>query len=267
MWAFAGWRIPLYFLLLITPGKWLYALSKYIPITFPANPRRARFFSSKSDLSRVLELVRSEDLDVLVLNEVLREFHQSVLERELRTLGFISFAWGFLDYFPDAALGTLVASKFPADPFLATVREFAQLRRGSRTAALRFRDMSLSVIGCHLELAARELAKEQLEDLVALHDAEKRQGRAVVIAGDCNDSARNIARHETFAALGLSSVTKRATCPLGFPALLRWDLDHIFLPPGWRVLDTRYIGFGSDHLAVAADVVPPFPEPGRILEA
>jgi len=253
-WEFGGSLMGLYFFLWLLRGRFLDALSKRIRLSFPPSARRTRYFSSHNNIPRLLALVRAEDPDVLVLNEVLRQFHQEELTRGLSALGFVSFAWNFIDYFPDMAFGTLVASKLLAEPFPASIRELPQWKSGSRTAGLRFRNAPLSVIGCHLDLAARELLKGQLDDLAALHAKEKNAGRSVVIAGDCNETAKKILAHPGFCALGFKSVTTQATCPLSFPQILRWDLDHIFIPTTWQVRDVTYPSFGSDHLAVAAEV-------------
>jgi endonuclease/exonuclease/phosphatase family metal-dependent hydrolase len=82
---------------------------------------------------------------------------------------------------------------------------------------------------------------------------EQCSGREVVLAGDWNASASFIQRYPFFSKLGLVDAgNDTPTCPTFLPWLK--PLDHIFVPAQWSVKDFQAIPFGSDHLALLAEV-------------
>ncbi len=250
--AFAGWKVVLYFALRTKP---LYRFYRLISISFPADKKREKFFSSRSSLDPILRLIRVQNPDIVILNELMAQVHKEKLEKELRALGFVSIVWGLMQVYPDTAVGTVVASKIPAEAFSVTTRELLQLSgKGSPSAGLRLKDFPITIIGCHLTSGARQLSREQVDDVAMILKSEQKNGRSVIVAGDFNKTARNILAQKSFSTLGLASATQKPTCPLWLPPALRWDLDHIFIPSEWHIGKVDYIPFGSDHLAVAAEV-------------
>ncbi len=81
-------------------------------------------------------------------------------------------------------------------------------------------------------------------------EGEQRKGRHIIIAGDFNATNMQIQNVANFSSLGLKTVTTQTTNPTCLPKFFRTACDHIFLPSSWRIEETRFPSFGSDHLSV-----------------
>jgi endonuclease/exonuclease/phosphatase family metal-dependent hydrolase len=247
--AFHNWKSLPY---LLFRGNTFCGLIKY-----EASPRKKRveFFSRRSSLEKTIELIKSQQSDIVVLNEVLLQIHKEELEKSLRDLGFTHIEWGLSKHYEDLTIATVIASKLPCLGFMPEVEQLYRISGGAGVAGIRLREIPISFIGCHLTYGRSELSKKQIDDLAHSAELEIKSANSVLIAGDFNETAENISRVEPFNQLSLKSVTTRPTCPLNLPAFLRSDLDHVFVPKSWKVQNTQYIAFGSDHFAISTEVI------------
>ena len=117
---------------------------------------------------------------------------------------------------------------------------------------------AVSVFGVHLTYRSPALFKRQIKYIAEVASREQARGNDVVLAGDWNESTGTITANPEFGALSLvSSVSKEwLTCPTYLPRFLQKPLDHVFVPPSWRRIDSETIAFGSDHLVLAVKARP-----------
>ena len=219
------------------------------------SPGRVRYLARHVDLRATVELLERENADVLILNEVLPQFHRDILEPLFARLGYTSVAWGESIHYPDATVSTIVASKIAGVAVPIDLSWESHAGGGAGIAAIRLTDQPVTVVGLHLGIADKFpwLYKVEMQMLAQWVAQEKADGREVIIAGDWNASSASMARHRPFARLGLMNADKDTpTCPTFLP----WQkpLDHIFIPSGWTSSDLRAIPFGSDHLALSVEV-------------
>lgn len=245
--AFYGWRIIPFLLL---RGQSL-GVFNYTPFE---RKKREEFFAARSSLDSILMVIRVERPTILILNELIQSIHGEKILQELKKEGFVSFSWGLMPLPLDARVGTLVASKYPADSFTPHIRYLPLISGGGRGAGLRLRDYPITIMGCHLTVGKRTLSEGQIDDLALAAETERAQGREVILAGDFNETAIQISHIPRFRNLNLATITNQPTCPLGLPSVFRKDLDHVFIPRSWQISERRYLAFGSDHLAVVATV-------------
>ncbi len=220
-----------------------------------ANPGRVRYLERHSDLGRILSLIKKEDSDIVVLNEVILQLHKDELLRVLPSLGYVAFAWGPSGHHPDATVTSLIASRIPGDVVPMEFRTQLMFGGGGGTAALRLSEGNITVAGVHLSLPEKfpSIYEKQIEDVAKFARREKAEGRGVIAAGDWNASSSFIGKHGGFSGLGLVNADGDVpTCPTFFRKLK--PLDHIFIPEGWKSSQLRVADFGSDHLAVAVSV-------------
>ncbi|MES2134702.1 MAG: endonuclease/exonuclease/phosphatase family protein [Patescibacteria group bacterium] len=250
--GFHGWSV-LPFIIFGGRLGWLFRYSVY------ADSKRERWLGSKSTLTPTLDLIEKEQPDVVILNEVVYEIHKESLETALERLGFPHIAWGRSLHHPGATMSTVTASKLPclSDGFTPEILQLPQISGGAGISGVRLAHLPVTIVGFHLTLGLRKLFQRQLADLVKLAEAERAEGRTMLLAGDFNARAKIIGKQKAFAKLQMTSVTRQVTSPLGLPKQFQRDLDHIFIPTNWHIQETKYAAFGSDHSAVIATVTPP----------
>lgn len=246
---FCGWRI-----ILFSPTRNFFG--KFVDYSLRPRPGRLEYFKRTTSLKRTFELIRNRTPDLLVVNELIREAHEEEAMNELRQLGYKSFAWGEGAKVPDLRLATLIASRLEALPVAEDLHMPFRDRMGGGAGAvyLRLKEEPITFIGCHLTYGIPDLFVEQVRALVAFAKSEESAGRQVVMGGDFN--ARNVTVQKTagFSALSLKTVTDQRTCPTCVPSIFRTGIDHIFVPKDWQVISKGFHAFGSDHLAVSAEV-------------
>ncbi|MEA2701871.1 MAG: hypothetical protein QOE22_580 [Candidatus Parcubacteria bacterium] len=216
------------------------------------------FFSAHSTVRPVLALIAEEKPDIVVLTEILHQIHEEPLRKGLEELGFAHIGWGKSLQPPHLTATAVVASRLPCldDGFAPTMTQLQQISGGAGISGLRLEKQAVTIVGAHLTVGLRSLSERQVQDLIGIYKTEGSNGRICILAGDFNQRAKGLDRIPSFRALGLSTVTKQPTTLLG-PTFLRFDYDHVFLPPGWRASDTHYRSFGSDHLAVVSELISP----------
>ena len=218
------------------------------------SPKRVEYMRKHEHLEAVFDLLRDSDPDVVVLNEVLPEIHGAKLEEGLRKLGFISISVGRGAKYPDAYVSTLVASKAAAEPIACLMPQTPHPGCGGGIAGLRL--AGVSIIGAHLAMGGSALWRSQVDAIAKIAADEQTRSSAVIVTGDWNSVESPIFAQESFKKLGLISVDKEKTptCSTSLPSFLQWSVDHIFIPASWSIKDFKAIPFGSDHLALLAEV-------------
>jgi len=219
-------------------------------------PARFKYFEKHNSLKSITSLIEKESPDILVLNEVLKQFQQGELEATLKKLGYKSISFGFSRHYDDATVSSLVASKAKAVPVAIDFPQGSHPGGGGGIAALRFAESMLTVIGAHLCYANFTwLYGPEIEAISDFISKEIASGRKVVTAGDWNESSHTINAYPSFSKLNLKNAEADIkTCPTFFPKSKLKPLDHIFTPSDWQTLDAKTAPFGSDHLAVIAEV-------------
>jgi endonuclease/exonuclease/phosphatase (EEP) superfamily protein YafD len=219
---------------------------------------RPEWFLAHSSLSKVIDLITAELPDVIILNELLYQIHYETLNTALAELGYKDIVWGFSPHHPDAILSTVVASRIPVLSGGASLELpwGRQIGGGGGASYVSLADMPVTVVGCHLVIGKgmRVVFEKEIAVLKNFAEEERKSGRQVVIAGDFNATDGKIQDTMNFASLKLKTVTTQKTNPLCLPAFLRTECDHIFLPSNWQIPETRFLSFGSDHLAVVTEV-------------
>lgn len=246
--VFCRWKfIPF----IVLRGRTLWGLFNY---TMTYNNRQLSFLKRKSTLAHICALVETESPEVLIVNELIRELHKEEFETFLIKKGYATIGWGSAKHAPGATVSTVVASKLPGTSFSLDVHQVSEISGGGGFVGVRLQDTPVSILGGHFTNSRRTLSRQQIEDIAAVAKEEMQNGRTVVIAGDFNETGKRIRDVRAFEALGLTSCSHERTFPTMLPAALRRDLDHIFISDHLRVRNARTIAFGSDHLAVIAEV-------------
>lgn len=219
--------------------------------------RRVAYAKNHQHLEPIFNLVRSISPDVLTLNETLYEIYRDDIERELRANGFQTIAWGVSTHYPGTSISTLVATKESGDIIPCEMPQRPSMGGGAGMAGIRLRGKPLSVFGMHLTYRNPPMFAKQLAYIGSLAKKEQTQGREILLAGDFNESESAVRANPDFQTLGLVSADSREklTCPTFLPPFARKPLDHVFMPSSWKTKHAEAIAFGSDHLALVADVL------------
>jgi endonuclease/exonuclease/phosphatase family metal-dependent hydrolase len=219
----------------------------------PHSAKRIEYLKKHENLGATIRLIAETNPDILILNEIVPEIHKPQLDVALKEMGFVSLTYGLGGKYRDAHASTLVATKEQAVVIPATMPQLPYPGCGGGIAALRLKN-GVSVIGAHMAFRGNYLWHEQLESIASLIRNEQAFGNKVVFGGDCNETEKPIT--PVFSELGLvsSDKNKTATCPTSLPSIFQKSLDHIYVSNVWTIQNFRTISFGSDHLAVYADV-------------
>lgn len=215
------------------------------------NPRRVHYLRRNCDLGNTLRMLRRENADIVMLNEVIPQIYKPKLEAELSALGYRSIYWGRSSHYPDTTVTSLVATKAAAEAVPSLLPQAEHPGGGGGMAMLRSK--SFTAIAVHMTVGAKfpRLYARQIDVIAEAVRKEQAAGRKVIVGGDWNESAAAIRKYPAFAELDLVNVEGDVgTCPTFLPWLK--PLDHIFVSGGWKALDVQTVEFGSDHLALAA---------------
>ncbi len=219
--------------------------------------RRMRFLKKRDNLDATLRMIENVDPDMLVLAEVVYELHAKRLSAFLHERGYKSVAHGLGNHHEDAHVSVWVAAKEAGETFACDMPMPPYPGHGAGIAGIRLSN-GVSLIGVHLALGVPPVWNKQVTAVADLVASEEAQGRSVVVAGDWNHSSFAVGKNPTFAKLSLKTVDPKETrtCPTPFPDWLRMPLDHIFIPTSWTARRVGTEHFGSDHLALLAEVDP-----------
>lgn len=223
----------------------------------PRKAGRTEGLQARDNLAATIALVQSCDPDIAILNEVVFETQGERLRAALKEMGFRTIAWGFAAHHEDARVSTWVAAKEAGAQFACEMPQSPYPGHGAGIAGMRL-EGGISAIGVHLANGVA-LWYEQLVAVGRIVAEEKARGNHIVVAGDWNHNERAIFRHSQLGELGLVSADweKHGTCPTYLP--FRLSLDHIFISDSWKLVRAETMAFGSDHLALCAEVVPQRP--------
>ena len=220
----------------------------------PYSQKRINYLRKHENLDSTFNMIRKNNPDILILNEVVPEIHESRFDKELKDMGFTTITYGLGGKYPDAHVSTLVATKEKAIILQTDMPQPPYPGCGGGIAGLRL-ESGVSIVGVHMALKGK-VWREQLNAITALLQTEKIAGNQVIFAGDCNEKEEPIISGSNFSILGLVSadMQKTSTCPTSLPRIFQRSLDHIFIPSEWKIDDFRTIAFGSDHLALLVSV-------------
>lgn len=205
------------------------------------------------DLRRTAEVIAAEQPDILVLNEVSRDWlvtassdHLIWLSRELE----MPFVWGPAS--GDDLWGNAIFSKVPLDQ--SDTRKFAStqnLKRSVAGIAVTVNDASFWVFGTHLDdpRGAGEARMEQVQELISFQE-----GRSPgIIMGDFNAEPEDDVLQELLALGFTDPVT--AALPGATTSQDERRIDYILVSEGIEVLDVWIPDVdASDHKPVVARI-------------
>jgi len=211
------------------------------------------YIRRKTDLSPTIALIRKLSPDILVLNEVLHDTHKDEIERALRGQGFSTIAWGLGGHYPSMRISTVIATKAAGEIIPCDMPQQPSMGGGAGCAQIQLPD-GIAIIGVHLGNGIPKLIKRQVHALATTTASALSHGHRAILAGDFNVSASYMQTFEEFKALSLVAADgdRLLTCPTFLP--FRKPLDHIFVPTSMEVTSIESLTFGSDHLAVCAEV-------------
>jgi endonuclease/exonuclease/phosphatase family metal-dependent hydrolase len=217
--------------------------------------RRISFIEKRRNLEPVLKLIAEINPDLLVLNEAIYELYKGTIETALRDQGFQSISWGAGNHYLGTHFSTVVATKKHGAPIACNLPQRRVLGGGAGTSGIRLEKEKLSIFGLHLSLGVPALWNRQVDTVVLAAEEERARGQEVILAGDWNESEPLITEHPGFKKLKLISADsmRTLTCPTFFHPAMK-DLDHIFMPEAWQRKSINTFSFGSDHLALLAEV-------------
>ena len=213
---------------------------------------RLRYLRRYSSLRNVLSLLVGQEPDVVVINELVLQLHKDELEAKLPSLGYMSWAWGPVEYYSDATIASLVACRQSAMPVEIPFPKSTYVGSGAGIAGLRLVDNNITLVAIHMSYLNNVPweYESQIKALAAFVTDEQSHNRCVVIAGDWNAPSRVIQGYPDFKKLNLINAEHDVlTCPTFLPKLRPYD--HVFMPEQWKAKNVATHKFGSDHLAVS----------------
>lgn len=245
------------FLFLIRPSL----LARRLPSTSAV---RRQHLHARSNLDATMKMIADSHLDIVALNEAIVQVHKATLPTALKSLGFITVAWGEGAHYSDSTVATVLATRLRGRAVDIAMPQGRHIGGGGGSIGISLDDYNVTVVAVHLAVAAKfpRLHADQLRCLSEFATNQERSGRALILVGDWNASATVLKGNRSFRQIGLYSASKdMATCPTFLSH--RASLDHIFASGGSKAVSIRAISFGSDHLALRADVILPTPAIAR----
>lgn len=212
--------------------------------------------AGRFDTAALADVIRAEDPDVVVLNEVDRGW---LLNGGHDVLGLLADDLGYAGVFGPAAdevWGNAVLSRYPLRD-LGTVelpRGGAPMVRSATAVALELSDGSeLGIIGTHLHHVEEdaEIRRPQAGTVAALAGEMAREGMPVAVLGDLNAEPGAPELEPLYEVLedGVTPLGEVATFPSDDPVE---HIDHILVTPGLVSENLSVPRTGaSDHLPVA----------------
>ncbi|MCL5269556.1 MAG: endonuclease/exonuclease/phosphatase family protein [bacterium] len=235
------------------------------------------------NLRRIIEIIRSENPDIITLQEVDRGLSRSNYDDQTRLLGeflemeAIHCGTRLLN---GGDYGITVLSRFPFIRNhrydISDYRTRSEPRYCLRVDVAVRSDAPLHIFNCHLGLATSERhyqRKRMLSEAILLNEDLH---HPVVLMGDFNDRpvpvVHRILRHHFNDVFKLAGKRCGPTFKWG---PLRWRLDHIYASGDVHVVDAwvlndRLTRVASDHRPILAEVEvgwhPERPRPARLAE-
>jgi len=193
------------------------------------------------------KLVKNANLDVVVLNEVLGTLRKDILIEELKNQGYNYFCWGAAGHYdPPLDLGTLIASKYPAEKLNFSMIQSSKIGGGGGICAIYIREKNLVVIGVHLG-QNEELASQEIKEITSFIKEQQKKEREVILVGDFNREEKELNKYPDFKKLNLVGANRKKTCP-NIEEIKLFDFKSIE-----REKSCVVEGY-SDHLLVWADL-------------
>jgi endonuclease/exonuclease/phosphatase (EEP) superfamily protein YafD len=229
------------------------------PSSSEGTPLRAMMvnvYTANQEHTRVLDYIRAEDPDVVLLTEI--DGHWLAALRDLESSHPHWIAEPDLGNF-----GIALYSRIPARELKLVSLGEGLLAPPSVVAHLRLSHLELTVIGTHpLPPVNAQYAASRNQQLERLATLVGKEPGAVLLFGDLNlspwsprfgDLVDATALHDTRAGFGV-----HATWPTDAPWLLRIPIDHCLVSAGITVR-ARRVGpmIGSDHLPVVVELTVP----------
>ncbi len=227
-------------------------LSKFVDMTKVEYPTRFDYVKRKTNLKPILDVLRQQTPDIIILNELIYQVHVEEIEKFFTDNGY-TFVWGKSLHQEHTTLSTIIATKLPSDggAQLPIVQK-AKPGSGGGFAYIRLADQPITVVGVHCSSLYEYLWSEQLEELVGFVKHERAAGRRTVIAGDFNATEEQLLARKSFEDLKIGTIDEqeRWTCPVW--QIGKWPhrtaIDHILAPDAWKRISFETGEFGSDHL-------------------
>lgn len=219
-------------------------------------------FGELASLEEIAEFIKSEDADIVALQEVDVKTNREVAAHQngkdfITELGYHSgmlTAYARTIYYSGGYYGIGILSKYP---FKQTKKILLPLPEGSREQrALLLADVELpggkiiTFVSTHLDHSTSEVRKAQVQ---VINESLKDNPYPIILAGDFNASPDSPEINEGMKEWGQAG-TSDFTAPASSP---RTKIDYIFFYPlnEWKVLNasTPKISL-SDHLPVIAEI-------------
>ncbi len=211
----------------------------------------ANVLTSNRDCDRLLSLVREEEPDVLILQEINDWWASSIVSLS-----------GDLPYSvvepEEHNFGMGLYSKYPLhSTILHTMGPYELI---TIECAINFHDRDIVIIAAHPPppirppaAIARDVQLEELGDLVRGHNASN-----VIVCGDLNCTMWSGAYRDLIETTGLQNSRNGfgilPSWPTFLPSVMRIPVDHCLHSTDARVLDCRLgSAIGSDHLPLIVD--------------
>jgi len=201
-------------------------------------------------------LIKNANLDIVVLNEVLGTLRKDVLIKELNKTGFKYFCWGPANHYQAPLdLGTLVASKYPAEKLNFSMTQSNKVGGGGGVCAIYIKDKNLVIIGVHLG-QNEELAGQEITEIASFIKEQQKKEREVLLVGDFNREEKELNKYPDFKNLSLVGANRKKTCPNIKETKLFYfeSVDNIYHNKSVEREKSCVVEGYSDHLLVWADL-------------
>ena len=218
--------------------------------------RTSVYFSKKRSkyLKEVISIIKTENPDIICLNEVLMGFHKEELERKLKRKGYKSFIWSSSTHYESPInLSTVLISKFEAEELLNKIYFKPAIGSGSGCAIMKIKELDLIVLGVHASPISKESRTKQIKDIYTFIKNKKNNSK-ILLLGDYNQDLEGLKMEfpKLFEEFNFNLKQKDNTFPYYYvPKIRPKRLDHIFfLNEEINFLSEKLIKSISDHKAV-----------------
>lgn len=212
----------------------------------------------------IKKLVDLHSPDFLIVKEFMPTIDQ-IIRKYLEAKGYYIFEGKAPDRKGLRAMSVLIASKIPGEQIDFVLPE----KSGGGACGVYFKELNLMILSPHPSAFHRYSRAKQIGYTAKVAKLCQHGKKNVIIAGDMNCDGSELSQH--LAPLQLRHITS-LTFP--HPELMKgllniwwlWlnrllflnngmrSLDHIFVPPYWKVLHSGTVDIRSDHLALVTKI-------------